>query len=87
MEVVPSDQQVEFLHEHEKLRVTSQVQLLGLFLNGLMEEVATPGIRPCGPAAQAVPTAPWQHRVLQLRLSSPFPLCTGRRLAVRLWWP
>lgn len=49
MEVAPSDQQVEFLHEHEKLRVTSQVQLLGLFLNGLMEEVATPGIRPCGP--------------------------------------
>lgn len=49
MEVVPSDQQVVFLHEHEKLGVTSQVQLLGLFLNGLMEEVATPGIRPCGP--------------------------------------
>lgn len=49
MEVVPSDQQLVFLHEHEKLGVTSQVQLLGLFLNGLMEQVATPGIRPCGP--------------------------------------
>ncbi len=49
MEVVPSVQRLVFLHEHERLRVTSQVQLLGLFLNGLMEGGATPGIRPCGP--------------------------------------
>ncbi|WP_236212632.1 hypothetical protein [Metapseudomonas otitidis] len=48
---MPTDQQAVFLHEHEKLGVTSQVQLLGLFLSGLMEEVATPGIRPCGPVA------------------------------------
>ncbi|MGK8707116.1 LuxR C-terminal-related transcriptional regulator [Metapseudomonas otitidis] len=47
LRISPSTVRVHRRNLYEKLGVTSQVQLLGLFLHGLMEEGAAPAIRRC----------------------------------------
>lgn len=49
LRISPSTVRVHRRNLYEKLGVTSQVQLLGLFLHGLMEEGAAPTIRRCSP--------------------------------------